>query len=135
MKSDGFFHGDDVVYDNVYDWDMWQRKQWKEKLLSAEEGELIFSEGGQIVRRVNVDTDEVISENATLSLYKDSFEIAMEDKTIVMPVNNVKQSSLASKETLFLVDDRMCLDIRSHTPRASTKYVAAWRYLNGKEYY
>ncbi len=135
MKSDGFFHGDDVVYDNVYDWDMWQRKQWKEKLLSAAEGELIFSEGGQIVRRVNVDTDEVISENATLSLYKDRFEIAMEDKTIVMPVNKVKQSSLASKETLFLVDDRMFLDIRSHTPRASTKYVAAWRYLNGKEYY
>ena len=39
------------------------------------------------------------------------------------------------KETLFLVDDSMFLDIRSHTPRASTKYVAAWRYLNGKEYY
>lgn len=135
MKADGFFHGDDVVYDNVYDWDMWQRKQWKERLLSAADGELIFSEGGQIVRLVNVDVDEVLSENATLSLYKDRFEIAMENETIVMPVDKVRQSSLASKETLFLVDDERFLDIRSHTPRASTKYVAAWRYLNGKEYY
>ncbi|MBQ7118057.1 MAG: 1-acyl-sn-glycerol-3-phosphate acyltransferase [Clostridia bacterium] len=135
MKADGFFHGDDVVYDNVYDWDMWQRKQWKEKLFSAADGELIFSEGGQIVRLVKEDEDEVLSENATLSLYKDRFEIAMEDKTIVMPVNKVKQSSLASKETLFLVDDEMFLDIRSQIPRAPTKYIAAWRYLNGKEYY
>ena len=135
MKADGFFHGDDVVYDNVYDWDMWQRKTWKEKLLSAADGELIFSEGGQIVRVVKDDVDEVLSENAVLSLYKDRFEIKMEEQTIVMPVNKVKQSSLASKQTLFLVDDRMFLDIRSQTPRASTKYVAAWRYLNGKEYY
>ncbi len=135
MKADGFFHGDDVVYDNVYDWDMWQRKEWKERLLSAADGELLYSESGQIVRLVKVDEDEVLSENATLSLYKDRFEIAMENKTIVMPVNKVKKCSLASKETLFLVDDEMFLDIRSHTPRASTKYVAAWRYLNGKEYY
>ncbi|MBR5437702.1 MAG: 1-acyl-sn-glycerol-3-phosphate acyltransferase [Clostridia bacterium] len=135
MKADGFFHGEDVVHDNVYDWDMWQRKVWKEKLLSAEDGELIFSEGGQIVRLVKDDVDEVLSENAELSLYKDRFEIRMEDRTITMPMNKVKQSSLASKETLFIVDDNMFLDIRSHTPRASTKYVAAWRYLNGKEYY
>ncbi len=135
MKTDGFFHGEDVVIDNIYDWDMWQRKIWKEKLLSAEEGELIFSEGGQIVRLVKVDEDEILSENATISLYKDRFEIDLGDRTITMPVDKVKQASLASKETLFLVDDNMFLDIRSQIPRASTKYIAAWRYLTGKEYY
>lgn len=136
MKSDGFFHGEDVVKDNVYDWDMWQRDVWKEKLLSAEEGSLIFSEGGQIVRLVKDDEDEILSEDATLTLYKDRFEIKLNDeKTIVMPMEKVKNASLASKETLFLVDENMFLDIRSHTPRASTKYVAAWRYLTGKAYY
>lgn len=135
MKADGFFHGDDVVIDNVYDWDMWQRDVWKEKLLSAQDGEVIFSEDGQIIRLVKEDEDEILSENATLTLYKDKFEINLGDRAITMEMDKVKQASLASKETLFLVDDKMFLDIRSQTPRASTKYIAAWRYLTGREYY
>lgn len=135
MKADGFFHGDDVVIDNVYDWDMWQRGVWKDKLLSAKDGEVIFSEGGQIVRLVKEDEDEILSENATLTLYKDKVEINLGDRVITMEMNKIKQASLASKETLFIVDDKMFLDIRSQVPRASTKYVAAWRYLTGREYY
>ncbi len=135
IKQDGFFHGEDVVFDNILDWDMWQRKVWKEKILSAADGEVIFSEGGQIVKRVDLEVEETLSENATITLYKDKFVVTMEDKTITMKIDEVKQTSLARKDTILIVDGNVFLDISSHTPRSSTKYVAAWRYLTGREYY
>lgn len=135
MKADGFFHGEDVVYDNVLDWDMWQRGVWKEALLSAKDNEVIFTEDKQIVRKVDGEEETVLSENATLTLYKDRLEVKMENETVTMLMSEVKQASIAGKDTLLIVDGNIFLDIRPQIPRSSTKYVAAWRYLTGREYY
>ncbi len=135
MKNDGLFYGEDVVYNNVLDWDMWQRRFWKEKVLSAQDGEVIFSEDGQIVKKVALELEESLSDNATITLYKDKFVVTMEDKTITMKMDEIKQTSLARKDSILVVDGNVFLDISSHVPRSSTKYVAAWRYLTGREYY
>ena len=52
-----------------------------------------------------------------------------------MDMAKIKQTSLANKDTLLIVDDKIFLDIRCHIPRSPNKYIAAWRYLTGKEYY
>lgn len=139
MKADGFFHdmGHGNFYDNVLSWDMWQRDIWKEKIFSKNQGELIFSEGGQIVKKVDGELEEILSENATISLYPEKIEIALGEgkETIVMEMSEIKQLSLAGKDSILVVDDKIFLDIGSVIPRSSTKYIAAWRYLTGKEYY
>lgn len=138
MKNDGFFHecGEGLIIDNVLDWDLWQRDIWKEKLLSAEKDSLIFSEGGQIVKKVDVDNEEILSENATINLYPEKLVIELGEgkEAIVMEMAKIKQLSLAGKDTILVVDDKIFLDIGSVTPRSSTKYIAAWRYLTGREY-
>ena len=138
MKKDGFFHdcGEGLEIDNVLDWDLWQRNIWKEQLLSAEEGSLIFSEGGQLVKKVDVDSEEILSEDATINLYSDKLVIKLGEgkEAIVMNMNKIKQLSLAGKDSILIVDDKLFLDIGSKIPRSSTKYIAAWRYLTGKEY-
>lgn len=138
MQKDGFFHdcGEGLVHDNVLDWDLWQRDLWKEQLLSAEKGSLILSEGGQIVKKVDVDEEEILSENATISLYPEKLVIELGDgkADITMEMDKIKQLSIANKDTVLVVDDKLFLDIGSHIPRSPTKYVAAWRYLTGKEY-
>lgn len=138
MKNDGFFHdcGEGLFHDNVLDWDLWQRDVWKEKLLSAEKGTVIFSEGGQIVKKVDIETEEILSENATISLYPEKIVVSFEDSKpdIVMEMSKIKQLSLAGKDTILVVDDKIFLDIGSQVPRSPSKYIAAWRYLTGKEY-
>ena len=138
MKKDGFFHdcGKGLTHDNVLDWDLWQRDIWKEKLLSAENGSLIFSEGGQLVKKVDVDSEEILSEDATINLYSDKLVIELGEgkDAIIMEMSKIKQLSLAGKDSILIVDDKLFLDIGSETPRSSTKYIAAWRYLTGKEY-
>ena len=54
---------------------------------------------------------------------------------ITMDMDKIKQVSLSHKDALLVVDDKVFLDIRCHIPRSPNKYIAAWRYLTGKEYY
>lgn len=138
MKNDGLFHdcGEGLIHDNVLDWDLWQREIWKEKVLSAEQGNLIFSENGQIVKKVDGENEEILSENATISLYPEKLVISFDNdkEDIVMEMAKIKQLSLAGKESILVVDDKIFLDIGTQIPRSPTKYIAAWRYLTGKEY-
>lgn len=138
MKKDGFFHdcGEGLIHDNVLSWDLWQRDIWKDRVLSAKKDEVIFSEGGQLVKKVNNDQEEILSEDATISLYSDKLVIGLGEgkDAITMEMAKIKQLSLAGKDTILVVDDKIFLDIGSKVPRSPTKYIAAWRYLTGKEY-
>ncbi len=139
MKADGFFHdmGKGLHFDNVLDWDLWQRDVWKEMLLTAKDGEVLVSEDGQIVKTVDGENEEILTENGTLRLYKDKFEIITGDgkEPIIMKMSKMKQVSLANKDTVLLVDDKIFLDLGSQTPRSPSKYIAAWRYLTDRPYY
>ena len=137
MGTDGLFHdtGSGLIHDNVLSWDLWQREVWKEKVMSAAKGECIFSEDGQIVKKVEGDEDSVLTENAKISLYPEKFVVEYDGNTITMDMDKIKQVSLSHKDALLVVDDKVFLDIRCHIPRSPNKYIAAWRYLNGKEYY
>ncbi len=139
MKADGFFHdmGKGLHFDNVLDWDLWQRDVWKEMLLTAKDGEVLVSEDGQIVKTVDGENEEILTENGTLRLYKDKFEIITGDgkEPIIMKMSKMKQVSLANKDTVLLVDHKIFLDLGSQTPRSPSKYIAAWRYLTDRPYY
>lgn len=138
MKNDGFFHdnGNGVIYDNVLDWDMWQREVWKERVLSAKDGELILTEEGQTVKKVDGEEETVLCENGVLKFYKDRFEVIIPNgETITMNISQMKTVSFSGKDVVLLVDKDNFLDINSSVPRSALKYVAAWRYLTGKAYY
>lgn len=139
MKDDGFFHdvGKGLHYDNVLDWDLWQRDVWKDILLSADENTVIFSEEGQKVKKVDAENEEILTDDGILNLYKDRIEIITgEDKEpIIMEMSKIKQVSIANKDTILIVDDKVFLDVGSKTPRSPSKYVAAWRYLTDRPYY
>lgn len=139
MKADGFFHdtGKGFHFDNVLDWDLWQREVWKEMLTTANDNEVILTEDGQTVKTVDGENEEILTENGILRLYKNKFEIVTGEgkEPIVMEMNKMKQVSLANKDTVLLVDDKIFLDLGSKTPRSPSKYIAAWRYLTDRPYY
>ena len=139
MKADGFFHdiGKGLHHDNCLDWDLWQRDVWKEKLLSAFADTLIFSESGQKIKKVDGETEEILTEDGVLNLYKDRVEFILGEgkENIVMEMSKIKQVSIANKDTVLIVDDKVFLDVGSQAPRSPSKYVAAWRYLTDRPYY
>lgn len=137
LSPDGFFYPvqKEMVFDNILEWDKWQKEQWKERVLKAGPGELIFEEGGQRIATIVDRKRKSISENATLRICQDRFEIVLnKDETIVIPLDKIKLVMSISVEALLIIDQERYFYIRTHKPRATSKYVAAWRYLIGKDY-
>ena len=140
MGEDGFFHENsgELVFDNILEWDKWQRSKWKEKVLKAEAEDEIFSEEGQIIGKVTGSDREIVSENGTIRLFGNRIELIWsengKEEIKVLFFSKLKQVQTASREGLILITDSEYYDIRSRIPRAATKYVAAWRYRTGKDY-
>lgn len=134
--ADAFFHdtGSGLVFDNVCDWDKWQREEWKQRVLSVEECGLVFIEDGQKVYSVNGSERTLLCDNAVIELYTDKFVISMNGEKVEMMLSSMKSVQIASRDGLIMIDDDRYFDVRCDIPRAAAKYVAAWRYLIGKEY-
>lgn len=134
--EDAFWHSDknEVVFDNVLDWDKWQRKEWKNILLSADDG-VILSEEEQTVSTVINNEPHTLSEHTTINLYKDRFELVEEENTIILKLDKLKRVQNASTQDLVIIDgDSTYYLLSSKRPRSSDKYVAAWYYLTGRDY-
>ncbi len=70
MNIYGFFEGEDMVFDNIYDWDVWQKDRLKEKLpeWQAEPDKVITSTEGGILKRMNGDDQEILDEGVTIEI-------------------------------------------------------------------
>ncbi len=134
--KDAFFHNEkNVVFDNVLSWDKWQKNVWKEKVLSAENGEVIFEESGMKVLSVQKDSKTLLSENAALKLFNDKFVVVLnETESVEMPIHKVKRVWTSSPDAVVIIDDEHYFDIESPAHSSAVKYIAAWRYLNGKDF-
>lgn len=141
--EDAFFHdtGKGVYYDNIVDWDRWQKSEWKKIVLGGKEnGEVIFAEPGQILFSVNGNEKTLVFESATITLTKDAFILTPDDpdsqkKSITIPLNEIKNAHTALKDSLLLVDNESYYEVKCKIPRSPEKYVAAWRYLTGRDYF
>ena len=134
---DGFFHPSqkELVFDNILDWDKWQRSVWKQNVLNAPEKSLIYEEKNQIVYTMVKGKRIKLSDNGSIHLYKDRFELYLNPKqTIILPVNKLKLVINVSVQSLMFIDDEHFLYVKSKNPTAAAKYVSAWRCLVGKDY-
>lgn len=134
--TDAFFHNDsNVIFDNVLDWDKWQRNVWKEKVLCAKAGEVIFEESGMRVTSVQKDSKALLSDNAILKFFNDKFVVVLnKTETIEMPLSNLKRVWTSSPDAVVIIDDKHYLDIESQIHSSSVKYIAAWQYLRGRDF-
>lgn len=133
--EDAFWHSDknEVIIDNVLDWDKWQRVEWKNQLLNTKG--LIYSEKNQIVSSVVDNEPKTLCENAVMNIYPDRFELVLDNETLKFPLDTLKRVQNAGVQNLVLIDkDSNYYLINSNIPRSSDKYVAAWYYLTGREY-
>lgn len=137
--TDGFFHdcGTGVIFYNTLDWDMWQRQELKQRLASAQPGSLIFCDKHQSVSKITDTTKlEMLSRDAVLSLYTDRLSVEMNNgrPPLEFKLSEINQLTFSGKDAVLIIENGNVYDIRCSVPRSSIKYMAAWRYLTGKEY-
>lgn len=133
--EDGFWHSDknDVIFDNDLDWDRWQREEWKKIVLAKED--FIISEDDMLVYKVVNNERTLFMSGAVISLYKDRIELKKGGESLCLPLGTLKRVQIPSKQNLAIIDGaNNYYIIARNSPWSSAKYLAAWYYLNGKDY-
>ncbi len=130
----GFWHSEDMPFDNIVEWDKFQKSILKEEIENKRNtSDLIFADSEQIIYTLENENRVLQSENGSVSLYGDRIEITAENSVDSIPIENIKKISIASKMNLLIVTDKAYYEIHSKAPRSAIKYVVAHRYLMGKE--
>lgn len=132
----GFWYGDSLPFDNITDWDKFQKNLLKELTDKYRGTEVeLFSDSKQIIYTLENNEINIKSSDAEFRLFGDRLEIESKDYSDIIPIENIKRINIAGKSNLLLVTNNKYYDIRCNTPRSASKYVVAVRYLQGKECY
>jgi len=140
MKDDGFFHdcGHGVIYDNIVDWDHWQKEAVKEYIdgFKDKPDQPIFHDEKQIVTRVDENEKTRICEDGVLELYYDRVELHGTGIDWSAPISDVTKMDYMRRQSLFVITDDVYYDLDApELPRSPLKYLYAWRYLTGRPNY
>ncbi len=130
----GFWHSDDLPFDNIVEWDKFQKELLRD-IVNKKKGtdELIFEDGNQIVYEVQNANSTLLSENAKLQLFADKILLTTEKEVYSVPIEDILSLKTSAKMNILLVTKEHYFEIKSPTPRSATKYTVASRYLQNKE--
>lgn len=119
--EEGFFVGENCIFDAVKDWDIWQTKRIEEKCASAGDG-VIFEDGDMELLRIrSAEGDERLG-IGRLALYRDRLELP--DGSNIGTGELDGMSIMGQKDLYFSVRGKNYL-VRSDKLRCTLKYLTA----------
>lgn len=133
----GFWHSSDMDFDNIVDWDRFQKELLKEIASEKKNTPVsVFFDTEQSIFTISNSSEMLpLTENGTVHLYGNRIELLTDSEAITIPVDDIESVKTSSKMNLLLVTKKGYFEIRSKHPRSATKYIVAIRYLQGKENY
>lgn len=136
LNEYGFFEGEDLPFDNVYDWETWQRKQLSDSAEKwrNESGLSVCSEESVSLSRLDGSRTDVLVHDARMTLYSDALEFVKADKILRFPLSGISEvSNFRSTSLIFSMNgDRF--EVRTGSSWPVFKYIALIRLLKGKKY-
>lgn len=131
---------DEFDFENVYDWDMWQREYLKnnlDKLKTEYIDKPIFRHPCQTLNKINVEKGVDTVNTGTMELYSDRLKITSDDnsKQDIFPLSDIAGFSVTKMmRILFSLKDGSYYEIKSDIPRTGMGYMMLYRYLTGRDY-
>ncbi|HJJ42242.1 MAG TPA: hypothetical protein O0W90_02860, partial [Methanocorpusculum sp.] len=142
FNEKGFFEKnseDELYYDNIRDWDHFQRDYIKSKMPEFLEYPLdkaIEFDEHQILKKVAEGKGQEIVGRGKFAVYKDRFEFETENEKLIFPISEIAGFAFSLQMSiLFSLKNGDYYDVGSEVPRSAVKYMVFYRYLIGKEYY
>jgi len=125
-RSDCFFEGGQLPFDNVRDWNAWQETQI-EKLCNEATDQPIFTDTDMILRIVDSAKDAELVGVGTMTLYKDRLELP---GGVVLQRDEISGMSLRGAINLYIgTPDGRHYELKSKKVRCTVKYLSACGYL------
>lgn len=132
----GFFQGDDPVFDNLYDWDVWQREYFASRVdeFKADPERIIFQDRDQVYKGIKDNYPYVIEDDVTLSISVARITIRGKLTDIVIPMEKVGGVSVVSRTDLVIICDDEYYRVGTNVHRSAVKYKQIVAMLRGKPY-
>ena len=132
----GFFTGDDVIFDNLYDWDVWQRDLMNSKVeyWKAHPEEIILSDEDQVLKGLENNYPYVIEDGVRLTMSASEITIKGKESNIVMPMEEVQSITVVSREDVGIIHKGVYYQIGAKVQRSGVKYKQLIAMLRGKQY-
>lgn len=134
----GFFEGKNLKFDNVLDWNNYQKKYLNEnaEALRKITDKPIVSFAKQIVDEHKNGNIVRIMDSAKLNIYGDRLELISENgERLEFKLVDIKKMGVGARTRLgFTTKDGVYYNINSDIMRSSLVYFGLWRVLTGKKY-
>ena len=122
----GFLSGEDLPYDNIRDWNAWQKGEIL-RMCDEAGDDPIFTDGG-------VRTDEVLFAKDTKSLGKGEMRLyrdRLELPGVTVPLSELSGMALMGPQDLYVSTEEHHYLVRSQLVRCMVKYLTACSHLKG----
>lgn len=132
----GFFEGEDVVFDDLYSWDVWQRELMHSRLdgYRADPEKVILSDSGQVLMGLRNNYPYVIEEDVTLSMSAARIRIEGEETHLDIPISDVRSVTVVSREDVGIISGDTYYQVGTVVPRSGVKYKQLMAMLRGRPY-
>lgn len=134
----GFFEGKNLKFDNVLDWNNYQKKYLNENVESLRKiiEKPIASFRGQRVSEHKGDSISRTIKSAALDIYGDRLEIIPENREkLSFKLEDIKKMGVGARTRLgFTTKDGIYYNVSSDVMRSSLIYFGLWRVLTSKKY-
>ncbi|MDR1001737.1 MAG: 1-acyl-sn-glycerol-3-phosphate acyltransferase [Oscillospiraceae bacterium] len=127
----GFFEGEDVIFDNLTDWDTWQRAEIVRCISDGSfdmSGQTpIYTDKNELLVRSEKAQDVGVVDTGDFYLYSDRFELVCKEKTYVWKHSDInKLRATVGVYLSFSVGEGDYYEIRPTTSRSSYKYMLCY---------
>ena len=132
----GFFRGEEVIFDNLYDWDVWQRELMNSKVehWKANPDEIILFDEDQVLKGLENNYPYVIEDGITLAMSASKITIKGEKTDITLPLEEVQSITVVSREDVGIIHKGVYYQIGGKIQRSGVKYKQLIAMLRGKQY-
>ncbi len=131
----GFMEGEDCVFDNVYDWDVWQRdrivermEKWKE-----EPDKPFYTDVNGTFKYLENNTPVTLAEGATLEMAPNYMRVYADGYEKVFPFDEIRSVSVAHRHDVVIIHENRYYQFSTAIPSSPQKYKTAAYLLRGRD--
>lgn len=129
VDEQGWLRGEELPFDNVRDWDAWQRRQLEIVVAEADSG-AICTDLGEELHRLEPGVGTTQEDTGPLSLYADRLVCAGRS----FPLRQIADLAIIGRQTMvFSTLDGESWELRNPLPRSALKYKHAFDILTRRD--
>lgn len=131
----GFFKGEDAEYDNLYDWDVWQRHYLAEQMEVWKQNpeKPFFVDEGMRFEVLKDNKPEVLDESVTLEMSPSCIRVRGGRIDLSFPIEKIRAITVAHRQDTAIIFEDKYYQFVPPIPSSPQKYKTAFYILRGED--